>query len=283
LRRQDLICLSLYYLGFSRIRNLIFRFFRIPVTRILAFHDVPDHLVENFYAQMQILKKKVNVISLDDFFARKMSWGKINVAITFDDGYRSWVDNVLPVLKDLGVNATFFVSSGFVGRRKEQEAEFLRNNLRSSHQTTGSLDAIGLRNLAEQGFAIGGHTSNHANLTEFCDINELRNEIQKDKKELERMAETRVDYFAYPFGFHQNPHMDLVRVLQESGYRGAVTTLSGFNTTGRNSYLLHRDLVNAAMPISVFKARLLGNQDGITFVRETLRFQYARVDAQRNG
>ena len=243
----------------------------MPVTRILAFHDVPVHLVANFRAKIEVLKEQTNIISLDDFFTGKMSWKKINVAITFDDGYRSWLDHVSPVLRDLGVTATFFVSSGFVGRSKAEEADFLRNNLKSSRPSTGCLNVVGLRKLAESDFAIGGHTSNHTDLTELCDINELRSEIQKDKKELERMTGTKVDYFAYPFGFHRNAHFDLVRVLQESGYRGAVTIVPGFNAASTNRFLLRRDIVDASLPMSVFKARFLGNQDPVIFIRRILR------------
>jgi hypothetical protein len=52
-------------------------------------------------------------------------------------------------------------------------------------------------------------------------------------------------------------NIDLMEVLQESGYRGAVTLVPGLITVATDSYYLHRDLVNASMPISVFKARLL--------------------------
>jgi peptidoglycan/xylan/chitin deacetylase (PgdA/CDA1 family) len=277
-RRQDLVPLSFYYIGFSRIRNLIFRFFKMPVARILAFHDVPDHLLASFRAKLEVLKEQANVISLDDFFNGKMSWRKINVAITFDDGYRSWLDYVSPVLRDLGVNATFFVSSGFVGRRKTEETNFLRNNLKSNLQTTGCIGVEGVRKLVEEGFTIGGHTSNHVNLAELCDKDVLRDEIQKDKEELERITGTRVKYFAYPFGFYRNAHIDLERVVQDSGYRGAVTTVPGFNTASTNTFLLRRDLVNASMPMTVFKARLSGSHDSMMFVREILRLKHAGLD-----
>ena len=161
LRRQDLLCLFLYYLGFSRIRDLVLRCRRIPVARILAFHDVPYDRVRSFRDKLEVVKGVANVVSLDDFFAGRMSWRKINVAITFDDGYRGWLEYVSPVLRDLGMTATFFVTSGFVGLWEEEERRFLQNNLKSSLQTTGSLGAEELRKLAEEGFAIGGHTSNH--------------------------------------------------------------------------------------------------------------------------
>jgi peptidoglycan/xylan/chitin deacetylase (PgdA/CDA1 family) len=271
LRKQDLLCLSLYYLGFSRIRNLVFRVRRIPVARILAFHDVSQDQVRSFRKKLETVKATANIVSLDDILADRMSRKKINVAITFDDGYRGWNDNVFPILRELGVTATFFVSSGFVGLREEEERDFLRTNLRSNQKTTGGLTAKELRKLSKEGFSIGGHTCNHVNIAALSDINELRREIQNDKKELEKITGTKVEYFAYPFGYYQNIHMDLVQILRESGYRGALTLVPGLINADTNSYCLHRDLVNASMPMSVFKARLLGNHDGVMFLRRMLR------------
>jgi peptidoglycan/xylan/chitin deacetylase (PgdA/CDA1 family) len=37
------------------------------------------------------------------------------VMITFDDGYRSCRDIALPILRELGVPATFFIATGFPG------------------------------------------------------------------------------------------------------------------------------------------------------------------------
>ena len=214
IRRQDLLCLVLYYLGFSRIRNLCFRFRRMPIARIIAFHDVHSSQVLPFRKKLAILKKVANIVSLDDILAGRISWRQINVAITFDDGYRGWLDNVCPVLKEVGISATFFVSCGLVGLREEEEGDFLRNNVRSNGRTTGSLTAQELRTLARDGFTIGGHTCNHVNLAELCDINMVLSEIQKDKKELETITGTKVKYFAYPFGACNNAHIDLAQVLQ---------------------------------------------------------------------
>jgi peptidoglycan/xylan/chitin deacetylase (PgdA/CDA1 family) len=278
MRRQDLLCLFLYYLGFSRIRNLSFRWRRIPIARILAFHDVPSSQVLAFRKQLEIAKEVANIVSLSDICAGRMSWKKINVAITFDDGYRGWLDNVCPVLKDLGISATFFVSSGLLCLNEQEERDFLRNNLRSNRYTSGILTAEELRKIAAYGFSIGGHTCNHINMAELDDANELHREIQKDKEELERLTETKVDYFAYPFGSHRNININLMQILQESGYQGAVTLNPGLITDETNKYYLNRDLVNASMLIPVFKARLYGNYDGVTFVRELLRLQGAAFD-----
>jgi peptidoglycan/xylan/chitin deacetylase (PgdA/CDA1 family) len=244
---------------------------RIPVARILAFHDVSQDQVRSFRKKLETVIATANIVSLDDILAGRMSRKKINVAITFDDGYRGWIDNVFPILRELGVTATFFVSSGFVELREEEERDFLRTNMKNNQQTTGSLSAEELRKLSKEGFSIGGHTCNHINIAALSDINELRREIQNDKMELEKITGTKVEYFAYPFGFYRNESMDLIHILREGGYKGALTLIPGLINADTNSYFLHRDLVSASMPMSVFKARLLGNQDGVMFLRRMLR------------
>jgi peptidoglycan/xylan/chitin deacetylase (PgdA/CDA1 family) len=268
LRKQDLFCLFLHYLGFSRIRNGILRLRGIPVARILAFHDVPADLIASFQEKIAYLKGTTNVVNLEDVLSGKLSHKQVNVAITFDDGYQGWYDSVLRVLRDLKVPATFFVSSGFVGLDETKEKNFLRNNLMNDSKTTGSIRVDALKGLAHHGFTIGGHTTNHGNLAMLSNIERLRDELQLDKSELEKITGAKVEYFAYPFGFHENTKLDLVGALRESGYRGAVTVEPGFNTASTDKYLLRRDLVNAAMPMSVFKARIFGNYDGVRLMRK---------------
>jgi peptidoglycan/xylan/chitin deacetylase (PgdA/CDA1 family) len=271
IRRQDVACLLLHLMGFSRIRNFVFYLRKIPLMRILVFHDVRAEEATNFRSQVACLMKKANVISLDDFFDGRLSSKRINVAITFDDGYQGWIENVVPVLVEFRLSATFFVSSGFVGLKPTEEAQYVRNNLKRVGQTTGGLDSCELSNLIEEGFSIGGHTMSHSNLAEIRDINILRSEIQNDKNELERITGTRVEYFAYPFGAKRNVHIDLAKMVQDCGYRGAVTVDEGFNTASTNFYFLRREIVSASMPVSVFEARFLGNHDGVMFVRKILR------------
>jgi peptidoglycan/xylan/chitin deacetylase (PgdA/CDA1 family) len=231
---------------------------------------VGNDQVKSFRVKLEIIKRVANVVSLDDIVTGRMLSEKINIAITFDDGYRGWLNNVCPVLKDLGISATFFVSSGFVGLREEEERVFLRNNLRSTRETTGSITTKELKALGANGFAIGGHTRNHVNLEEIRDLSRLMNEIQKDKEELEKITGVPVNYFAYPFGICTNRYIDLSQILKRCGYKGALTLVPGFSTADTNRYSLHRDLANAAMSSKVFEARILGNYDGVVHVRRML-------------
>ena len=63
------------------------------------------------------LRRWTNVLTLEEAVDR-MSDGSLParaVCITFDDGYADSHDVALPILKSHGLNATFFVASGFIG------------------------------------------------------------------------------------------------------------------------------------------------------------------------
>lgn len=264
--KQDIASLLLYYLRFSGIRNFIFKHRRVAMARFLAFHDVLPEERNTLENNLRFLKYNTNVISLDDFFSNRLRVGKINTIITFDDGYKGWIDNALPTLKRLKLPATFFVSSGFVGLNKHDEQTYIKKNIfvkRPPRKITGGLTLSNLSTLVAEGFTIGGHTLNHCSLDSINDASELRHEITEDKHRLEEMTGLKIDYFSYPTGVHTNAQVNLIDELIAAGYKGAVTVDAGFNSTGTNRYLLHRDIIDAWMSVPIFKARVFGNIDGV--------------------
>lgn len=273
IRRQDLSVLVFHLLGYSRIRNLIFRMRRQPVARFVTFHHVPPHSIARFEANLRFLKKRTNVVSLDDFMHGRLSADRTNVVLTFDDGYKSWVTDVAPILKRLGLPAIFFVASGFVGLSREDGDTFMRTKLLLSPDRDAAASGLSeaeVRSLVDDGFAIGGHTVNHCNLNEVRGHDRLMVEIAEDKRRLQEMTGSRIDYFAYPFGVCRNPEIDLENVLRECGYLGAVTTVSGGNVHDTNSYFLHRELTPASMSEWVFRARVYGNYDAVRFLKRPI-------------
>ncbi len=89
--------------------------------RVLMYHGVDLHenqtfnkrffSRENFKKQMLYFKKQYNVISLEDYFLnRNLQDDKLNIAITFDDGYRNNYLYAYPILEELKIPATFFVT-----------------------------------------------------------------------------------------------------------------------------------------------------------------------------
>ena len=103
----------------ARIRRGEQTLFVITYHRILA---QPDPLLESepdvatFRWQMEVLARCFNVLPLSQAL-KLLDAGRLPpraVCVTFDDGYRSVHDLALPVLKEFGLPATVFVTSGFL-------------------------------------------------------------------------------------------------------------------------------------------------------------------------
>jgi len=101
--------------------------------KILMYHGIPSRErfegVENYYRynvplpeferHMEYLKRRCNVISLQDFRAeRGLSRSKTNVVITFDDGYENNCTNAFPVLEKYSLPAVFALTTGFIADRE---------------------------------------------------------------------------------------------------------------------------------------------------------------------
>ncbi len=75
--------------------------------------------VRHFEAQMRSLHAEgFRTVSLGDFLeftAGRRQLPRKSVVLTFDDGYRSFIQYARPLLKDFGFTATLFVYSDFIG------------------------------------------------------------------------------------------------------------------------------------------------------------------------
>jgi peptidoglycan/xylan/chitin deacetylase (PgdA/CDA1 family) len=101
------------------------RFSAKPENRTLA--------ADTFRKQMLLLKERCEVLTLAELFARRDSGGsKPTAVITVDDGYRDFFDIAFPILRDLGLRATVFVTTGFIDGRLLLWPDRIRALLESS-------------------------------------------------------------------------------------------------------------------------------------------------------
>lgn len=75
---------------------------------------IPERL---FLEQMKILKKNYHLLSINDiveYTRHGMALPPNAVVVTFDDGFRNNFENAAPILTDLKIPTTFYISAGMI-------------------------------------------------------------------------------------------------------------------------------------------------------------------------
>lgn len=143
--------------------------------------DVP---LRTFEAQMELLlRADLRPLPLDE--ALGGGDGR-RVVVTFDDGYRDFHDNVLPVLVRMRIPALLYLATGLVadGRRDRDPDALTWGELREAV-------ASGL-------VTVGSHTHSHANLSKASE-SEAREEMERSKGLIEDRLGVPCRHFAYPW------------------------------------------------------------------------------------
>lgn len=156
-----------------------------------------------------------------------------SVVLTFDDGCRCFRDHALPELQARGMTATLFVVSRELGGTN-------RWDLEAGERPEELLGAEGLRRIAAAGIEIGSHSRHHRDLTE-CSDEELRDELQGSRADLEAMLDVPVQTFCYPYG-----HLDdrARAAARAAGYLAAVSIHAQPGARPGDLWALPRMIVN---------------------------------------
>jgi peptidoglycan/xylan/chitin deacetylase (PgdA/CDA1 family) len=138
--------------------------------------------------------------------------GRVAV-LTFDDGWLSSLTVAAPLLRRLGVRATFYVCPGKWGAQHW--------HFDGSHGRL--LDREGVSELHRLGMEIGSHSLTHADLRRLDDET-LHDELVRSKEEIEALTGEPCVTFAYPFGLHD---LRVEQAAEAAGYRLAFSWLPG--------------------------------------------------------
>jgi peptidoglycan/xylan/chitin deacetylase (PgdA/CDA1 family) len=134
---------------------------------ILCYHGVDTigekrfnmrfYNVESLRKQFIWLKKNTNVISVNDFFNKK-NWinSKLNVAITFDDGYRNNFKYLKPLAEQLQIPISIYITG--------------INNTKYNFLWPDFADLV-LYHTNQKKFQLGQSSFNKNNLNQFVDEN----------------------------------------------------------------------------------------------------------------
>lgn len=109
----------------------------------------------------------------------------------------------------------------------------------------------GIMQMDRQLISFGAHSTSHQNLTKLPYDQQI-DEINKSKSAIEHHLESAVASFSYPLGFFDK---NIIKALRDSGYKCAVTTISGVNNSDMDLFQLKR--ISAVNNFHFFKFRLI--------------------------
>jgi peptidoglycan/xylan/chitin deacetylase (PgdA/CDA1 family) len=245
---------------------------------ILLYHDFcseTDKSKDNFAVTWDNFKKQMDYlhhngfigVSLEKMVAEAEYWKgekiikdtRKKVVLTFDDGDLSNYHFVLPILKERGFSATFFVTINEIGKENRMDWPMIYD-------------------LSRNGMGIGSHGLNHSFLTAHNNYTVL-NELLMSKQILEKYIRKRVDFLSIPRGFYNKRVMTIAR---DVGFKMACVSDAGFNDfSNEQAFLLKRFTFRRNYNLGIFRSivdgapsMIVGASENVrAFLRRTLGWQ----------
>ncbi len=146
--------------------------------------------LDNFRAQLLHIATKTHGLLVPD-------QPTPDVVITFDDGHISNYDHAMALLEPHGMQAVFFITTGFIGTRQH------------------FCDWHHLREMADAGMVIGAHGHTHR-FFEDLSAEDAEQEFRQSKDLLEQAIGREVDSMSFPGGRYSNCNLKQAR---DTGYR----------------------------------------------------------------
>ena len=205
---------------------------------ILTFHDIDDRSSvisvspDVFRFSMRRLTKEgyktIPLSRIVECIRKAEPFPDRAMSITFDDGYRSVYEKALPVLREYGMTATVFLTTG------GGENQGLQERLPS----LGGREMMRwpeIREIEREGIDFGAHTLTHPDLTRLP-LKRVHAEVCDSKSRIEDALGCAATAFAYPFGHHNRR----VREIVQAHYSCACSARLGVVRRGSDPFALER-------------------------------------------
>jgi peptidoglycan/xylan/chitin deacetylase (PgdA/CDA1 family)/nucleoid-associated protein YgaU len=223
---------------------------------VLVYHNLAAQdkgrltlAARSFDAQIrQLHAEGFQALRLADFLAfttGRRQLPRKSVLLTFDDGYKSFVQYARPILKDYGYGATLFVYSDFLGGGS-------------------ALSWQDLRTLTEQGFDVQAHSKSHGNLrraegeSEAAYAKRIDAELAFPHTLFTKHLGRPSTVLAYPFGEMDD---ELLPYVAKFGYSAAFTVRRQSNPAFVSPLRISRAQIYSEMTPKDFTKNLIVFQD----------------------
>jgi peptidoglycan/xylan/chitin deacetylase (PgdA/CDA1 family) len=251
LKRQIKLLISLTVWSVDQLHAAVRRVAGFPPpsrTVILYYHAVPSAQRALFAVQMDMLRRTAIPIPAD--LRLHSTRPGLHVAVTFDDGFASVVDNALPELKSRQIPFTVFFPTGSWNSRP---CWIHRPDHPSWNERVLSEDE--LLALADEPLAtIASHSISHPNFLKLDHATADR-EFRESRKALELLLHRPIDLFSFPHGAHDEARL---RQARDAGYAGIYTVEPELVTPAGARFVAGRIATNPDDPPLEFRLKMSG-------------------------
>lgn len=179
---------------------------------------------------------------LVDALRGQSEWPRRAVVVTFDDGWQSIYDHAWPVLRELHIPATIFLTT-------DPKAEVFTKKAAVDAPLTPAM----VREMAAAGIDFQGHGVTHGDLSRMAET-DVRRELSNSRAAIESLTRRPVDTYSLP-GTTRHTR-ELVRISRALGYRAIHTPFIGAVTPGANPMMIRRIMVEGSFDMDAFHANL---------------------------
>jgi len=234
------------------------------LTRILVFHHLDEPA--RFERMLQKISKRYNVISFEQYLKNQISTEKINVILSFDDGYESWFNNGSNIFTKFNVKPILSINSDFIDMDIHESKNYCVDNINTWPEKALTWEEV--LKLYNSGAYICGHSHEHVDLTsDNVDRGKKTDFVHKDKELIEDIIKNKIYSFTYPYGRYDTESFS---ILKECGYKYGFTSDSGFLHSNQFPYKIKRTNVGMRHYLVVFSF-IEGWSEYITYITKRVR------------
>lgn len=213
--------------------------------RFPFYHHVFDDERDGFARQLGFMASHGDFIGIDAAVRMLASGDPIDgryFCVTFDDGFKNWFTNAVPILVGQGAVAAFFLVTRYIGTSPEADRDALLGFYEEGDLLMEFLDWDDCRRMADAGMTIGSHTVNHVHLAAL-DEAAAEDEIKQSKHSIEAELGQSCDHFCCPFG---RENIDYLpgrdpKIARRVGYKSFLSGHRGAMRQGDSPMMIRRD------------------------------------------
>jgi len=204
---------------------------------ILLLHNITKKPTSDFYSVtedlfkellIQVNKSSIITKPLECFIKNTPNDNnKQHLTLTFDDGALGNYEVALPLLKEFGLCASFFITVGLIGKNG-----FMQWNM--------------VEELKDNNLEIGSHTNSHLPLSKLSE-DKIWEELHASRCTLEDKLGTEINTLSLP---HGDFNKRTITLAKKAGYKLICTSNPGINNSKQiKKGVLYRNPVNIATSI----------------------------------